>query len=243
MAREAALDRHVAQLVHRDDDGAHRELNVDPVENLGADRAGGRDNPAYQPRRIAQRVIGGCHVLVEHRRAGLRRDQQPGVAGLAAGHQQQGESDAFQQQDAVTAGAARDGDDGTGQSHPQRAVAVHHLGADGSAHKPEDDIDADRGADCDEPLPPGEHHHHQRHTDVQHRARFGGEYHLSRLVGDRPPLAVPTRGDLQCNEESEAHRTHRSPQHDAWLTPCSQPRAALNSLSRYLRYQFSADLS
>ena len=75
MAREAALDRHVTQLVQRDDDRGHRELNVDVVENMGADRAGGLDDPAYQPRRVAQRVIGGCHVLVEHRRAGLRRDE------------------------------------------------------------------------------------------------------------------------------------------------------------------------
>lgn len=43
VAREAALRRHVAQLVQRDDHRGHRELAVDGVEEVEADRSGGRD--------------------------------------------------------------------------------------------------------------------------------------------------------------------------------------------------------
>jgi hypothetical protein len=180
VAREAALGRHVAQLVQRDDDRGHRELAVDDVEEVGADRAGGRDDPAHQPRRVAQCVIGGRHVLVEHPWAGLGGDEQPGVAGLAAGHQQQAQPDALQQQGAFPAGAAGDGDDRAAQDHPQRAVAegvaVGHLDVRRPPDRREDDVDTDRGTNRDEPLPPGEYHHHQRHTGVQQEAGFGGEY-------------------------------------------------------------------
>ena len=41
VARERTLGRHVAQLVERDDDRGHRELNVNVVENVRADCAGG----------------------------------------------------------------------------------------------------------------------------------------------------------------------------------------------------------
>lgn len=175
VAREAAQGCHVAQLVQRDGDRGHRELDVDEFEDAEADRAGGLDDPARHPRRVAQRVIGGRHVLVEHHRAGLRGDQQPGVAGLAAGHQQQGQSHALQQEETLPSGATRDGDDGPGQGHQQRAVAEHHLGADHPPHEPEDEVDADRGGEPDEALPPGEHDHHQRHAGVQHRPRLGAK--------------------------------------------------------------------
>jgi hypothetical protein len=49
VAREAALGRHIAQLVQRDDDRGHRQLDVDPVEHMGADLAGGLDHPPRQP--------------------------------------------------------------------------------------------------------------------------------------------------------------------------------------------------
>lgn len=49
VAREAALGRHIAQLVQRDEDRGHRELDVDEVEDVFAHRAGGRDNAARQP--------------------------------------------------------------------------------------------------------------------------------------------------------------------------------------------------
>ncbi len=242
VAREAAQGRHVAQLVQRDGDRGHRELDVDEFEDTEADRAGGLDDPTHHPRRVAQRVIGGRHVLVEHHRAGLRGDQQPGVAGLAAGHQQQRQPHALQQQQALTAGAARDGDDGPGQGHQQRAVAEHHLGADQPPHEPEDEVDADRGGEPDQALPPGEHHHHQRHAGVQHRPRLGGEDHLSRLDGDRTRHAVPARGQLQCDEESEADHTHRGPQHDPWSGPRGGPGAVAYSRKnpRYRRCQFPA---
>lgn len=206
VAREPALDRHVAQLVHRYDGCGHGELRVDVVEKVGADRPGGSDGPAGQPGRVAERVIDGRDVLVQHRRAGLRRDEQPGVSGLAAGHQQQAQTDALQQQGSFRTCAARDGDGRATEHHPQCPVAERMAFGNGETHHPphqkEDDVDTDCGTGRDHSLPPGEHHHRQRHTGVQQKSRLRGQYHLFHLIGDRPRQAVATRGDLQRDEES-----------------------------------------
>jgi len=216
MSREATLGRHVAQLVQRDDDRGHRELAVDEVEEMEAERARGRDQSAHEPGRFAQRMIGGGHVLVEHRRPRLRGDEQPGVTGLAAGHQQQGQADSLQQQEPLLAGAPGDGDDRTAQDHPQRAVpegvAVGHLDVARPSHQHEDGVDAESTTSRDEPLPPREHHHHQTHAGVEEETRFRGQYHLLHLGREWPRQAVVARGDLQREEESEHHCTRRGPQ-------------------------------
>jgi hypothetical protein len=168
-------------------------------------------------------VVGGRHVLVEHERPGLGGDEQPGVTGLAAGHQQQSQPGALEQQRAFPAGAPRDGDDRAAERHPQGAVAervaFRHLDAGHPSDRQEAHIDTDRGAEGDQPLPPGEHHHHQRHGGVQQATRLGREDHFPRLRGQRPRQAETTRHELQRDEESEAHDHCRGPDDHPGLTP------------------------
>ncbi|CAM5325012.1 hypothetical protein STENM36S_01747 [Streptomyces tendae] len=213
VAREPALDRHVTQLVQPDEGGGQGQLAVDEVEDVVTHRLGGLDEPADQPRGVAQRLVGGGHVRVEHRLACLRRDEQPGVARLVPGHQEQPEADTLEQQGTLTAPAPRHGDDRAAQDHPQRAVAEVHVGADRPAHQQEDEVDADRGTGRDQALPPGQDHHRQGEAGVQQRPRVGREDHFSRLLGDRAPHAVVARGEFQDDEETEGHHTRRGPQH------------------------------
>ncbi len=160
-------------------------------------------------------MVGGRDVLVEHPVAARRGQEQPGVSGLAADHQQQGQPDALEQQGPLPAGAAGDREDSAAEDHPERAVAVEvagRLDVEHPAGQREEDVQAERGAEREEPLPPGEHHQHQRHARVEQTARLGGQDQLAQLVGDRSSQAVVAGGDLQRHEECEGRGACHDPQ-------------------------------
>ncbi len=229
VAREPAFDRHVPQLVQRDQGGGERELAVDEMQQVLAGRSARLDDPAHHPRGVAQGVIGGGDVRVEHGRTGLGGDEQPGVARLVTGDQQQTEPGPLQQQRALPAGTAGEAEDRDAEHHPQRAVAEAHLRVGRPPHQQEDDVDADRDAHRDEPLPPGEHHHGQRQTGVEQRSRVRREDQLAGLVGERSREAVVARGALQRDEEPEGPHPRHGPQRHPRPTEDGRQDAVVSS--------------
>jgi hypothetical protein len=83
----------IAQLIDRDNHCRDGQLDVHPVQQGAEDRAACLDEPAHQPRRLCECMVGQERVLVQDRRPHGRGDAQPRVAHFGRDDEQESERD------------------------------------------------------------------------------------------------------------------------------------------------------